>query len=168
MKGILKKIRGWLGNALVWGAVWSLATVPVLGLLYLRGWGYLVPGIAPVIARTFFTMGFVAGGSFSTYLGIAYRNKRFDELRPGKFAMLGAVFGGLLVPTFEFVPGIALFLGLPFSGAMAAGVALAATLGGATAFSTVKIAQQAMLSAGAGSNPELGGDGGALAIEEGK
>ncbi len=60
MKGILKKIRGWLGNAVVWGVVWSVATVPVIGLLYLRGWGYLVPSIAPAIARTFFAMGFVA------------------------------------------------------------------------------------------------------------
>jgi hypothetical protein len=154
-KGIIKKIRGWLGNAVVWGAAWSLATLPVLGLLYLNGWGYLVPDVAGGIAKTFFAMGFVAGGSFSTYLGIAYRNRDFDELRPGKFALLGAIFGGLLVPAFEFVPGIALFLGLPFFGAMAAGVALAATLGGATAFGTVKVAQQAALTSGTESMGEL-------------
>jgi len=85
----------------------------VIGFLYLRGLGHLVPSIAPAITRTFFAMGFVAGGSFSTYLGLAYRNKGFDELRPGKFALLGVVLGGLLVPTFEFFPGNALLLGLP-------------------------------------------------------
>jgi hypothetical protein len=166
MKAILKKLRGWMGNAVVWGVVWSVATVPVIGFLYLRGLGHLVPSIAPAIARTFFAMGFVAGGSFSTYLGLAYRNKGFDELRPGKFALLGAVLGGLLVPTFEFFPGNALLLGLPFPEAMAAGVALAATLGGATAYGTVKIAQHAALSAGTGSGPELGGGARALVSEE--
>ena len=111
-------------------------------------------------------MGFVAGGSFSTYLGLAYRNKGFDELRPGKFALLGAVLGGLLVPTFEFFPGIVLFLGLPFPEAMAAGVALAVTLGGATAYGTVRIAQHAALSAGKGSKPELRAGGGPFLSEE--
>jgi hypothetical protein len=165
-KGIMKRIRGWLGNAVVWGAAWSVATLPVLGLLYLNGWGYLVPDVAGAIAKTFFAMGFVAGGSFSTYLGIAYRNKNFEELMPGKFALLGAIFGGLLVPAFEFVPGIALFLGLPFSGAMAAGVGLAATLGGATAFGTVKVAQQAALTSGTESVGELESGAGVLASPE--
>jgi hypothetical protein len=121
-----------------------------MGLLYVTGYGYLALPIAPHVARTLFAMGFVAGGSFSTYLGLAYRNKRFEELRPRRFALVGSVFAGLLVPGFSFVPGMGMFLGGSFYEAMAWSVALAAALGGVTAYSTVKIAQAAALSPGTG------------------
>jgi len=104
-------------------------------------------------------MGFVAGGSFSTYLALAYRNKGFDELRPWRFAFIGAVFGGLLVPVFGtvpgLVPGLGMYLGASFFEAMAASVGVAAVLGSATAFSTVKMAQSAALGSGSRGAGEL-------------
>lgn len=158
MKGILKRIRGWLGNALVWGAGWSLVTIPIMGVLHLMGLDYFPSGLATLIAKNLFAMGFVAGGAFSTYLGLAYRNRGFDELRPRRFALVGAVFSVLLVPTFTFLPGLGMLLGGSFNGAVAGGIALAAALGGVTAFGTVKIAQNAALEAGPQSGERLGTD----------
>jgi hypothetical protein len=155
MKGILKGIRGWLGNALVWGVGWSSVTVPIMGVLHVMGVDYFPSGLAALIAKNLFAMGFVAGGTFSTYLGLAHRNKGLDELRPRRFALVGAVFSGLLVPTFTVLPGLGILLGGSFNGAMAGGIALAAALGGATAFGTVKIAQNAALTSGTQSGASL-------------
>ena len=85
MNGFLKRVRGWLGNALVWGVSWSLVTIPVMGVLHLMGLDYFPVGMATVIAKNLFAMGFVAGGTFSTYLGLAHRNKGLEELRPWRF-----------------------------------------------------------------------------------
>lgn len=165
MKGILRRMRGWLGNALVWGVSWSLITIPVMGVLHLMGLDYFPLGMATVIAKNLFAMGFVAGGTFSTYLGLAYRNKGMDELRPWQFGLVGAVFSGLLVPTFTILPGLGMLFGGSFTGAMAVGIALAAALGGTTAFSTVKIAQNAALTGGAEPPGRLGPAQGTLLAE---
>ena len=148
IKNILRRLRGALGNALVWGAAWSVATLPVIGVMYLLGLDYLgLPlALAPRIAGTLFAMGFVAGGTFSTYLGLAYRNKRLEDLRPGLFALIGGAFAGLVFPMFTFATGLGMFLGASFYGAMAGGVAIGAVLGGVTAFGSVKIAQKALAS----------------------
>jgi hypothetical protein len=166
MKGLLKRIRGWLGNALVWGVGWSLFSVPIMGVLHLMGLDYFPLGLAALIGKNLFAMGFVAGGTFSTYLGLAHRNKRLDELRPRRFALVGAIFSGLLVPTFTILPGLGMFLGGSFNGAMAGGIALAAALGGLTAFGTVKAAQKAALITSPPSGSELGPGRGELLKDE--
>jgi hypothetical protein len=170
MKRLLKRIRGWIGNAVIWGVGWALATIPISGLLWVMGYGYLVLPLAPRIAGTLFSMGFVAGGTFSTYLSLAYHNKDLAELRPGRFAMVGAVFGGLLVPIFGTVPGLLPGLGMMLGGsfyqATGAAVVLAGVLGGGTAFSTVKIAQGAALGPGSEGMEELESAGSPLLAEK--
>lgn len=160
MKSLLRRIRGWIGNAVIWGAGWALGTIPVAGLLWAMGYGYLVIPMAPRIAATLFSIGFVAGGTFSTYLSLAYHNKDLADLRPGRFAMVGAVFAGLLIPVFGtvpgLVPGLGLMLGASFYQAVGASVGFAALLGGGTAYSTVKIAQNAVLGSGSEQRTELG------------
>jgi hypothetical protein len=139
---MLKKIRGWLGNAVVWGGAWSVAAIPVIGALLLE-FGYVPVPMAVHIFKTLFTMGFLAGGVFSTYLGLAYRDRGFDEFRPGVFAVVGGFFGGLLLPSFELLPRLAAFMGASFPEAMGLSIALAALLGGATAYGTIKVAKGA-------------------------
>ena len=167
MKGIFKRIRGWIGNALVWGTAWSLVTAPIMGVVYWLGYGHFPLGLATRVAQTLFAMGFLAGGTFSTYLAVAHRHKRFDELRPGRFAVFGGIFAGLLVPVFSLIPGLGMLLGGSFYGAVAGSVGLAVVLGGVTAFGTVKIAQNAALTSGSESPPELEPGVRELVAEEG-
>lgn len=148
MKGLMRRIRGWLGNALVWGVTWSLATIPLVGMLWWLDGSFLAYGIAPRIAWTLFSMGFVAGGSFSTYLGLAYRHRGIGELSPGLFAVVGGAFAGMLPPIFTLLPGLAMFLGASIPEALAWTSAISALLGAGTAYATVRIAQAPMLVSG--------------------
>jgi hypothetical protein len=95
VKQWLRRIRGAFGMGLTWAAGWGL----VGGLIELianiipgLGWTSLID-IWPV---TLAIPGFVAGMVFSTVLGIAGRNRRFDQLSVPRFAAWGAV-GGVLM-----------------------------------------------------------------------
>ncbi len=94
MKKWLKRIRGALGMGLAWAAVWAgvgviigVATT-VLGL-------YSASEIAEGVAAGVI-MGFMAGATFSTVLGITEGRRRFDEMSLWRFAFWGAL-GTLLM-----------------------------------------------------------------------
>jgi hypothetical protein len=154
----LKKLRGALGNALVWAGIWSLGTLPVLGVLELLGFGHMfgmtgLLHVAPRIAASLAAMGFVAGGAFSTYLGLS-PTKRLDELDLRVLGLLGGVCGVAMVPIFSWLTAVISALGAPFPVVFGIGAAVAGVLGGATAVGSVKIARRA-LGAGSGASPRL-------------
>lgn len=153
----LHRLRGALGNAALWAGVWALATVPVLGILQVLGLGEIfgVLPLAPRIAGILASMGFVAGGAFSTYLSIA-PPRHLADLDLRVVGVVGALFAGAMVPLFPFLPALISILGVPFPAAVAGAIAVAGVLGGATAAGSVKVAQTAALGSGGEPTQQLG------------
>lgn len=88
MKKWLRRIRGALGMAVVWGLAWFSAGM-VLRLI-------VGPGAADVpFPVGFGILGFLAGALFSGILGLVERGRGFHELSLPRFAGWGAA-GGLL------------------------------------------------------------------------
>lgn len=159
MMGWLKKLRGALGTATVWAGIWSLATIPVLGILQLLGFGEMfglggLIAVAPRIAASLAGMGFVAGGAFSAFLGLS-PGKRLEELDPKVMGVLGGLFGGAMIPIFGWLPAAISLLGPSFPVSVASAIVVAGALGGATAAGSVKVAQAAALRAGDDLAPRL-------------
>ena len=161
MSGILRRLRGALGNAVVWASSWfaaglGLGTAFYLGLsLPTPFWPYVVGG-----ALDLATAGFLAGGAFSLYLGVAARRRTLAELKPVRLGLTGGLIAGLLVPGYilwntlgiVYISGIAPVL-------VGAG-ATSAVLGGLTAYGTLKLAQRGALEPGADSAWALDAGGG--------
>ena len=98
MKQWMKRVRGALLMGLVWAMIWAPAAV-LIGLVIDPDGSmdemWLAIGAYP---------GFIGGVAFSVVLGIAARQRRFEELSLGRVAGWGAL-AGLLVGTFPFVIG---------------------------------------------------------------
>lgn len=149
MGGILRRLRGALGNAVVWASAWfaaglGLGTAFYLGLgLPTPLWPYIVSG-----AFDLATAGFLAGGAFSLYLGVAARRRTLAELKPVRLGLTGGLIAGLLVPAYLVwtILGIGYVSGI---GPVLAGAgAISAVLGGFTAYGTLKLAQRGSLESG--------------------
>jgi hypothetical protein len=143
---IFRRLRGTLGNALAWAAAWFIAAIPLTalapfifnttpGFTYLGAWMFLAPTLAVI--------GFVSGGAFSLYLGIAGRDRGLNELKPGWVALGTGLTVGLLMAVF-----LVLFVslrGFPVSfGPTIMGASIFGGLAGVTALGQVKIAQKAL------------------------
>jgi len=99
-----------LRNAVTWGVAWGLAggaivTVlslfssdPEIGSLFERIGMSLVAGLAWGVR--FGIAGAVIGTLFSTIILLGYRGRRLADISPWRFALLGAVVGGVGVPLF--------------------------------------------------------------------
>ena len=157
MLTILQRLRGALGNALVWGGAWFGAGFFLSTGLYLfrRGlgampWQLFLEG-ALRDARALGLVGFLTGGAFAVYVAAAFRNRRIEEVSAARFAL-----GGALVAVLLSLIGFGLFTGydalliqdvlLP--------VSVAAAFGGLTGFSSLKLAQRQRLAPG-GDAPNL-------------
>lgn len=102
--------RAVLRNALTWGAAWAVAggaLVAAIGLfdpdpriesLVERVGLAIVSGIAWGVR--FGIAGAVIGAAFSSVIRLAYRGRRLADIDPVRFAMLGAVVGGVGVPLY--------------------------------------------------------------------
>ena len=126
MKTILKRLRGAIGNAVIWGAAWFGITLALLSILYVAGdsplmsWELVLRGASSMGAT-----GFLAGGGFSAFLALAYRDRRLLDINTGWFALGGAVVAGV-------------------GGALIAnGALLGAIFGGVIAAGTIKLAKRA-------------------------
>jgi len=141
MKNIFRRLRGALGNALVWASAWFIAAFPLTAVLYLfrLGSAPFWP-VAFGLAQTLAGLGLFAGAGFSLYLGIAGRNRRLNELRPGWVALGTGITVGLLVPLFGVYFGDA-----PLARAIEI-ASYTGVLSGFTALGQVKIAQSALTS----------------------
>lgn len=140
-----------LGTAVTWGVSWAVAAVPVaFGLLATSG--VVAPmGEAVFILMTVFGVaGLGSGAAFSLLLGTVYRNRRLDQLRPGRMGLWGMAAATLLASAGLFVlTGAGAFVTAPMTLAM---LGTAGGLGWATAAGTVKLAQ---LGGGLGSGPDV-------------
>lgn len=114
MKGLWRRVRGALGLGVIWAG----------GGAFIGGLIELISNIFPGLPLYFIDMwpqtlaipGFLGGVIFSVVLGVAARNRRFDELSfpfvVGWGAFGGVLLGGLLtalgVTPLVFVPAVLL------------------------------------------------------------
>jgi hypothetical protein len=141
IKNIFRRLRGTLGNAMVWAGTWFLAAFPLHVLYWVAGIRYdpFWEGALGTML-TYGAGGFLAGGVFSLYLRIAGRKQRLKELRPGRVGLGSAIVVGVIIP------GLAWFFGNPQIDLLS-GIIISSTIGlfaGGTALAQVKVAQQAL------------------------
>jgi len=128
MSDLVLKLRGALGNALVWGAGWFVGSVVLLLTLpLLLDLPFQVPGFGAALrgAATFGITGALVGGAFSAYLGLAYRGRDLAGISSALVAVGGA--------------GLAALVSLLVGGS----VLIPAVLGAVTAGGSLKVAQRA-------------------------
>ena len=139
---IIRRLRGAVGNALVWGGAWFVSALTIFGVLRLIGVAHsgLLEG-AVRGAAMFAVMGTIAGGVFSTFIGWRYRGRRLSEINWVRFGISGGIVTGLFVPSFivvmRFLSGDP-FLPVQF---LLFNGAVGAVLGGVAAGATLKLAQ---------------------------
>ena len=132
MKKWLKRIRGVIGTAFTWAAVWG-GVAFILSLAGFFGGGMF--SIYVVFATLWGVVGFVGGGIFSLVLGIAERRRTFDEMSLPRFGIWGGVGGFLLsllwvygagpAPTLAEIMSTGVLMGLMGAGSAAGSLALA-------------------------------------------
>lgn len=141
----LSRLRGALGNALVWGAGWFTAALGVMVGLSLVGLG---PGpfswsAALGAAARFGVMGSIAGAAFSSFIRLRYHGRRLSDINWVRFGLGGGIVTGLFVPAFivvaRMIDGDPF---LPLEHLLRNGL-LAAAFGGTAAGVTLKLAQRA-------------------------
>ncbi|HKP29302.1 MAG TPA: hypothetical protein VJU15_07855 [Gemmatimonadales bacterium] len=110
MTGWLRRIRGMIGTGLTWAVGWAIGGLFIGVSSILLPWlpwdGFFRIFDAPLPALA--VPGFFAGMLFSVVLGIAGRNRRFEDLSLSRFAVWGGV-GGLLL---SLLPAVLVLLGL--------------------------------------------------------
>jgi len=98
--GSLRRLRGIVKNALVWGAGWSGFSLAVFCVLRLAGvtsasW---MQGVG--LAARFAIVGAVAGAAFSTVVRLLYYGCHLRDISSVRFGIGGAVVTGVFVPLF--------------------------------------------------------------------
>ncbi len=93
MSDLLRRVRGAIGNVVVWGIGWS-----VLGFaanMAMRMTGIIDAPVsvvdAAVVGLKIGLGGGIAGAAFSAFIAFAYRNKRIQDISWLKFGLGGAV-----------------------------------------------------------------------------
>ena len=129
----LRRLRGTIGMGLTWALGWAVTglligvtSVLLPNLPWWEGFFRVFDAPLPALAIP----GFVAGAAFSVVLGIAGREKRFDELSLPGMTALGSVGGlafGVAIAAIGFPAGAIVFL---------------ATLSAATAAATLLVARR--------------------------
>ncbi len=160
-----RRWRAVLRNALTWGAAWALAGGVLVGVLALfspepeieslagrLGVAVLAGGMWGV---RFGIAGAAMGTLFSTVVRFGYRGKRLADISPGRFALLGAVVGGVGVPLFLQTMNV-----LSGDGPISWGLVLddapwAAAFGAAAAAGSILLARRADVSSSEATIAEL-------------
>ena len=140
----LRRLRGAVRNALVWGAAWFGAGLALLVPIHLLD---LLPVANPWTVILSFSanlgvVGFLVGGGFSAFLSLVYRNRSLLEINAGRFALGGAVVAAFLSLILVPIAVTSTGLGASLADLVAGGV-FPAVLGGITAGATIKLAQAA-------------------------
>lgn len=101
-----RRLKGLIGNAIVWGAAWFLGGLALFTAVLL---------IQQPPGRTFLdalgmaikcgVIGGVAGTIFSTFIALRYRGRKLSEISWVRFALGGGFVAGLGVPGFLWVMG---------------------------------------------------------------
>jgi hypothetical protein len=101
-EAIIRRLRGAIRNALVWGACWSALSIPTYAILRVIG---VIPGsmswlnMIPLAAK-FGVVGTIAGAAFSVVVSVFYRGRRLSEISWVRFGIAAGVVTALFVPAF--------------------------------------------------------------------
>ena len=164
---IFRRLRGVVGNAVVWGAGWAALGFTVFA-------GLKVAGVLPesviwldsiIIAGRIGFIGGITGAAFSAVIGLLYRGRRLSEISWMRFGIGGGIVAGVFVP--GFMTAARLLSGdapLPLEDVLTNGL-MSAAFGGVAAGVSLKLAQraQALLAGGGQDHPALLGSGDPLA-----
>ena len=167
---ILRRMRGAVGNALVWGAGWAGCAIAVFATMKIAG---LLPASviwldAIVIAGRLGFVGAIAGGAFSIFIGLLYRGQRLSQINRVRFAVGGGMMAGLFVPAFLQTMNLLSGDGfVPMELVLDDGI-LAGMFGAVLAGGSLRLAQRAqtLLPGGSQDRPGLLGSGTPLASAE--
>jgi hypothetical protein len=164
---IFRRLRGAVGNAMVWGAGWAACALVTFAGLKITG--ILSPSViwldSILVAARFGLMGGIVGGAFSLVIGLLYRGRRLADINWVRFGLRGGIMAGLFVPT--FMTAARLLSGdtfLPLENLLTNGL-MSAAFGGVAAGVSLKLAQRAnpLLSGGSQDRPGVLGSGDPLA-----
>jgi hypothetical protein len=95
-----RRVRGLLGNSVVWGVAWALAGLVVGGVFWLTGASFFSltgPRWLWVWAEVGAVTGAVSRGAFSLAVITLERRGDFRAITPFRFGVLGAVAAGLVM-----------------------------------------------------------------------
>lgn len=142
--GLWTRLRGAVGNALVWGAGWFAAALAVAGTLRLIG---VAPGIAWFdvlgVAIRVGVVGVFAGAAFAGAIAVLYRGRDVSEISAARFGVGGGLVSALFIPPFLQLLNILSGTGpIPWS-LLLDDVPMVTLLGGLAAGGSVKLAQLA-------------------------
>lgn len=142
---LVRRLRGAVGNAVVWGAGWAALGLAVF--VGLKATGALPARVhwldGLVIAARAGFMGGIASAAFSAVIGVAYRGRRLSEISWARFGLGGAVVTGVFVPVFMQTMNLLSGDGFVPMGLVLDDVPWTALFGGAVAAVSLKLAQRA-------------------------
>jgi len=142
---IFRRVRGAVGNAIVWGIGWgALGLVAFIGL---KAAGFL-PGSTHwldslMVAGRLGFMGGIVGGAFSALIPLLYRGRRLSEISAVRFGLRGGLVAGVWVPGFMLTMNLLSGGGFSRVGLMLDDTLLAAVFGAVTAGGSIALAKRA-------------------------
>lgn len=139
-----RRLRGAIGNALVWGAGWSAAAFVVISAMWLAGKAGDATWLdVLVLSIKFGVWGTIAGGAFSAVIGLLYRGRRLSEISVLRFGLGGALVTGIFVPLFMQLMNLLSGDGLVPWRLVNDDAVITAVFGGVAAAVSLKVAQRA-------------------------
>ena len=143
-ENFFRRLRGVIGNAVVWGAGWAASALVVFiglkaaGVVQSPSW---LDGL--MVAARFGFVGALAGTAFSGVIGLLYRGRRLADISALRFGIGGAMMGGVFVPAFLTLARLLSGDGpLPLADLLTNGL-LSAAFGAVAAGGSLKLAQRA-------------------------
>jgi hypothetical protein len=145
VRSLLRRLRGAVGNAVVWGGAWFTAALVVVMALGITG---VVPGgvswsDAVALALRLGAVGSVAGAAFSALVPLLYRGRRISELSWVRFAIGGGIVAGLFVPVLIVTAGLLSPSSFVTLNSLLVTALLAGCFGALTAGGSLRLAQHA-------------------------
>jgi len=165
-----RTLRAVLRTAVMWSAAWAIAGGGIIAVLTIFNAG---PGVESLPERLgmavfagvswgirFGLAGAVIGALFSSVIRLGYRGRRLADINPVRFALLGAVVGGVGVPLYLQMMNV-LTDGRPIAWNLVTDDAVWATVfGAAVAAGSIMLARRADRLSGGAEHPSLEqGDG---------
>lgn len=146
-------LRAVLRNAVTWGAAWGAVGGTLFAAIILIDPGPAIESLPERLGTALFhgvgwairfgIAGAVIGTVFSIVLRLGYRGRRLADLDPRRFAMLGAIVGGVGVPLYLQAMNV-LTGGRPIAWELVLDDApWAAVFGAAAAFGSIVLARRA-------------------------
>lgn len=144
-----RRLRGVIGNAVLWGAAWTVLGFGAVTALT----GSLLSGVA--FAPRFGIIGVITGAAFSSLVPLVYRGRRLSEISPVRFGIAGGIVAGVFVPLFLQAMNVVSGGAIPWA-LVLDDAPIAAVLGGLAAGGSLALAQRVRTLAAAGTPHQLG------------